>query len=307
MSTLQTVMAEVKTILVASPRLVQEGLVETEAEQLIQAAIQRQEGHRLSRLALYSAPDVSFSEGARELVLKWSRQRAGGEPLQYLTGQGFFLDHEYEVCRGVLIPRPETELLAEYAIQWMQKRHAEPGLGVEVGVGTGVLSIECLAVFPRLNMIASDINPLAIDCAARNAERILGAAEQQRLKLLRAVSAEDPLRVLKEFLDSRKADFLISNPPYLAPEDPIDPEVLEHEPGEALFASGSDPLLFYRSIAREAGVLLQPGAPIFLELPPERATAIRQLFEGAGWTRVGIQQDLAGRDRYLSAERRSHG
>jgi release factor glutamine methyltransferase len=147
-------------------------------------------------------------------------------------------------------------------------------------------------------MLASEISEKASQLAVRNAISILGSAD--RLKVVRPDFASDVLKVFS----GKKADFLISNPPYLDPSSPAetDAEVLKHEPASALFPQtpsgmAPDPLYFYREIASGALQLLNPGGSIFLEIASERADKILQLFEPL-WN-IQLISDLTGRPRVL--------
>jgi release factor glutamine methyltransferase len=208
------------------------------------------------------------------------------------------------VSPQVLVPRPETELLVVHAIQVLRGKGAmgsREGLGLEIGLGSGAISIELLAEFPTLRMIASELEEGAASVARGNARDILGAAGVGRLEVRLTGAAGSVLEPLREALDGRRADFLISNPPYLDPQaDEADEEVRAQEPAAALFAPAGDALFFYREIARGARGLLSPEGSVFVEMPHERAGAIRALFEESGWA-VQTIPDLNERDRVLAA------
>lgn len=286
------------------------GLVETEAEQLLQAAYRHTLGQPLSRIQLFSRMSDPFPERAWNHLVDLSQQRAQGKILQHIIGYQEFFTHEYEVTPAVLVPRPETEILVENAIFELSAGGASPSLGLEIGLGSGIISLELLSRFPGLRMIASELSPHARACALKNANRILGSGiesstgkndlQKDRLTIL---TATHPLDVFLPFRLDFQADFLISNPPYLISEDLIESDVLDQEPHEALFAPESDPLYFYRVIANEAMKYLMPGGFVFAELPHERACLMSELFETRGWD-VRIQKDLTGRDRVLIAKLR---
>lgn len=283
-----------------SSLLIARGTIETEAEQLVEAAFRKATGQRITRMDLFSRAREAFPRKAAELLLVMATRRAGGELLQHLTGYQQFLGHEYEVSADVLVPRPETELLVERAIARLSEG-IEPRLGLEVGLGSGVISIELLNRFNGLRMMASEVSHAAAAVARKNAEGVLGrGAPGTRLDIL---SVADELEVLEPFIRSGlqdRADFLISNPPYLLSEDETDEEVWKHEPSEALFAPGGDVLHFYRRIAEGARAVLRNGAYVFLELPHERASEILRLFVDAGF-RCTLLKDLTGRERFLEA------
>jgi release factor glutamine methyltransferase len=273
-----------------------EGVITAEAEQLLEAAL----GKKVGRMELYSRARESFPEKAWGELSRMVAERASGRPLQHVTGRQTFLEHVYDVTPDVLIPRPETEALVRRATQELGDG-APPSLGVEIGLGSGVISIELLAEFPGLEMIASEASPAASKVASRNAFRILGQASSRLL----CIPVSDATRVCEPIagaLIGRRADFLISNPPYLAGETEVEVEVARHEPKLALYSSTGDPLHFYREIAGNAAALLTSSAPVFLEVPHERAKAIRDVFTSSGWNAT-IFADLTGRERILVARR----
>ncbi|MGZ3687004.1 MAG: N5-glutamine methyltransferase family protein [Bdellovibrionota bacterium] len=284
-----------KRLLSANADLVKRSLIDTESEQIVSAAYRLATGKTLARVELFTRVHDAFPHVAGEKVIIIAMGRASGKPLQHLLGTQIFLDHEYEVGPDVLVPRPETELLATIAIETLAKE--PPQLGIEIGLGSGVLSIELLSRFPALTMTASELTEVARMRAAGNALRIL-ERDAHRLKI---VAVQDPETVWDPFDAGAGADFLISNPPYLTPADPVDPEVHTHEPQTALYAPTHDPLHFYREIASGMDRYLRPGAWVFLELAPERAAEVWELFEEKS-REAEILKDLAGRDRILKAK-----
>ncbi len=151
-------------------------------------------------------------------------------------------------------------------------------------------------------MIASEAALGAVEVARANARRILG--DESRLTVVTVADANEVTGPLARVMGVRKggADFLISNPPYLHPNDPIDAEVRAQEPPTALYPKSGDPLYFYSAIAREAGELIHPKGRIFLELASERAREIDAIMKGQGWA-TKIYDDLNGFPRVLSAQR----
>lgn len=287
------------SILARSPVLVKRRLVDTEAEQIVMIAYRRATGKTLSRVELFMKRDDRFPEEAGESVIVLATLREEGRLLQHLSGFQTFLNHEYEVGPDVLIPRPETEVLVAHAIEELAIHYREPVSGIEIGTGSGAISIELLVRFKMLHINASELTPEAEKRALSNAARILGV-QAARFQIRRAANSKD---VWGAFDVKKPAQFLISNPPYLAGQHEADAEVHAHEPAAALYAPTEDPLHFYREIAREAVNYLIPGAPIFLEIPHERSGEINNLFSSALWD-VKILKDLNQRDRVLSAKLR---
>ncbi len=286
-------------ILSGSEWLVRRGSIPAEAEQIVIAAAGLQ-----SRLELYSRIKDRLNDEAGQKVIVMAMARAEGKILQHLIGHQDFMDHRYEVGPEVLVPRPETEVLVRTAMERLSVPPVpEPRLGLEVGLGSGAISIELLCHFPALRMRATELTPEARALAGRNAARILPAPDR-----LQVLAPADPLQVLEPFLSATEerlgADFLISNPPYLQQDDPIDPDVVKGEPGTALFAPPGNPLHFYRAIAQSGHRLLRDGGQVFLEMPSFRAIAIEWVFRDNGWD-TEILRDLAGEERILVARARS--
>ena len=273
-----------------------------EAEIFLEEALRKVEGWTGSRSDLLAA---MVSPSVRLQARRWAEERVQtGRPVQYLTGWQVFLDHRYHVGEGVLIPRPESEGLVMLVDDWLKSRLKSQAQmirsaslrGLEFGVGSGALSIELLSRWPELEVLGSEISERARAFAVRNSERILGSGSHSRLRLVESLEGN----VLE------RADFLISNPPYLDPvraEEETTEEVRKFEPALALFGPQADPSFFYRYLARTSKSLLRhEGGALFVELPHERAEEIRGIFVEAGWKQVSLHADLTGRARYLSCE-----
>lgn len=300
--TLGALLEQVRGLLQGSPALVEKGSVTPESERIVQAAFAAETGRELPRLDLYMEAVREMPGEVSDRALRYARERAAGTPLQHVTGVQFFFSNEYPVGPDVLVPRPETELLVSTAIERLKRDLPdEPILGLEVGLGSGAIAIELLAHYPGLTMIGTELTREARKRCRENAHRILGPGER-RLEILKPRHADDVVEALEHALekDGRRADFLISNPPYLHPEDEIDDEVVRHEPREALFAPVDRPLHFYEEVASKASGLLRPGGWVFMELSSERAAETGRAFEHEEWP-VEILPDLAGRDRILVA------
>ena len=289
-----------KSLLSQSAVLVKRSLVDIEAEQIVIAAFKLAEpqSKAFTRVDLYSRLKDRIPVLAGEKVVMWAMARAEGKPLQHLIGSQVFLEHEYEVGPDVLVPRPETEFLVTEAIQFLDTCPDKPILGLEVGLGSGVISIEMLARYPGLKMCASDVSEKAIQQAIKNANRVLGSDD--RLTTLVAPKKDQVLEVFPRV----RGDFIISNPPYLTHEDEIDQDVKDHEPEVALFAPVGDSLFFYRKILTEASLYLNSHGLVFMEVPHERAVEILLLLDEKIWERK-LVKDLTHRDRVLIARLRA--
>lgn len=264
-----------------------------EAELLVIYALRAETGLNLRRIDLYSSLEKPFPPLVAERVMKWAQQRRDGIPLQYLTGYQVFLNHEYEVSASVLIPRPETELLVEK----VREESLGARFGIEIGLGSGAISIELLSYFPALKMLSSELSPAALEVARRNAQYILGP-ESFRLIPVTALVDQiwEPFSPYSSW--QGQVDFIVSNPPYLLDETETQLQVSQYEPAEALYAPAQRPLFFYEGILEKAASYLKPEGKVFVEIPHERSAAIQALFLKMGWT-PQVFSDLNGRDRIV--------
>lgn len=287
-----------QAILSRNLELVERGSLLSEAEQIVVAAYRRATGKSLSRVELYTRLADRLPEAAGEQVIVLASGRAEGKLLQHLTGTQFFYEHEYDVGPDVLVPRPETEVLVARALAHLGKGRS-PQLGLEIGLGSGCISIELLASVPELRMVSSELSIAASTKARENANRILQGGAG-RLEIIRAETALSVWEPFSRVLGDRRADFLVSNPPYLVDASEADVEVLAHEPREALFSPEQDPVYFYRMIALRAEEFVKPGGRAWLELAHERASVVLELFKDRGW-QASLIEDLTGRPRVLEA------
>ena len=220
-------------------------------------------------------------------------QRARRRPLQHLTGRQAFWRHEFEVTPDVLIPRPETELLVEAALEALAGI-PEP-LVVDVGTGSGCIALSLAAERPDAVVHAVDISPAALDVVARNAER-LGLAGRV------TCHAGDLLAPVMALAGS--VHVVVSNPPYVADEEraSLEPEVRDHEPPAALFAAGGWRAL-YRRLAGEAATVLAPGGHLMAEVGQGMSAEVEALWAGQRLEVVGVRADLQGIPRVVVGRR----
>lgn len=235
--------------------------------------------------------ELSAAEEATFLDLLARRERR--EPLQLVMGEAAFLDLELEVGPGVLLPRPETERLVELALQELAA--GPPARGdvlLDVGTGTGAIALALKQAHPLAAVWATDVSEAALALAARNA-RSLGLP----LELRRSDLLADP----EVAAAAARAALVVSNPPYLPEGDrgAVPPEVAA-EPPEALFA-GVDGLAVARRLVAQLEATLSPEALVVLELDPRNAAALAA--EMRGWRAVRVEDDLAGRERFVVARR----
>ncbi|MGN7859835.1 peptide chain release factor N(5)-glutamine methyltransferase [Microbacterium sp. 22303] len=218
-------------------------------------------------------------------------RRAAREPLQHLTGMAPFRHLELAVGPGVFVPRPETEIVAQFAIDALLATASPVPVGVDLCTGSGAIALALATEVPHAQVHAVELSPEAHAWALRN------TAGQENLALVLG-----DLRSELGELDGT-VDVVISNPPYV-PDDaiPRDPEVRLHDPALALYG-GPDGLDVVRAISRRAWALLHPGGTLVLEHAEVQGDAIRELLAADGWRATATHRDLTQRDRATTAIR----
>jgi len=252
----------------------------------------------ISILDIHAEPKMIVCEsswvGAKQLFLR----RAAGEPLQYILGTQAFRGLDIAVRPGVLIPRPETERVIE-EVHSVRLSHDCLHM-VDVGTGSGCLSIALAVEFPKATIVATDCSDVAIEVAKSNANRHM---VQDRIRFL----CGDLLQPLKSFPELKGGlSVIVANPPYISTRQlgNLPREVRDFEPHLAL-DGGADGLTFYRRLLREALLLLQPGGSLVMEMGEGQALPIREEAERlSAWHIQNIRQDDAGIDRVISLERK---
>jgi len=224
-------------------------------------------------------------------------RRLAGEPVQFVTGEAEFYGLSFHVNRAVLIPRPETELLVERAIELAGKLRQSGATSspriVDVGAGSGAIAVALAHELPFAQIAATEVSAAALAVARANAARH-GAASRIRFlegDLLAPVAGE-------------QFDFIVSNPPYVPDGDrpTLDVEVRNYEPAQALFA-GSDGLAIYRRLLPESFQALAPGGILLLEIGYGQKPAVQSLLETAGFKAIEFFADLQAIPRVAVAQR----
>ena len=237
--------------------------------------------------------DRALSEDDLARLEGWLRRREAREPLQLILGVAPFYGLEVQVRPGVLVPRPETELLVERALAGLRDVVA-PRVH-DVGTGSGAAALAIAAARPDARVTASDVDPTAVMVARANATA---------LGLPVTVWTSDLLAAPEVRQAAGEAHALIANLPYLPDSDRghLPPEVA-YDPPEALFA-GVDGLAVARRLAAQAVALLRPGAAVWFELDPRNAERFAEELEAEDrWRELRVEADLNGRWRFVLARR----
>jgi release factor glutamine methyltransferase len=276
----------------ARTRLRRAGVPDREAELDARLLAQRVLGWDAARLL--ASGDEPASQAFLSAYEPLVDRRAGREPMAYILGMQEFWGLPFEVTPAVLVPRPETEIVVEAALELMPADAA--GRIADVGTGSGCLAVALARERPAAQVIAIDTSEDALAVAARNAARHHVA---DRIEFVRSDLLSAP------HLADRPIDLIVANPPYVAESDreTLPPEVRDHEPAAALFA-GRDGLAIIRRLAAESASTLKPGGVLIFEIGFGQADAVRGLISAtAGLKMVSVRSDLQGIPRTIVAER----
>ena len=242
---------------------------------------------KIDRIKLYLSYDRYLSADELNVIDKLLRRRARHEPIQYIMGETEFMSFTFLVNPSVFIPRPETEIVVMTLIE-LTKSSKSPII-FDIGTGSGVIAISVLKFIKDAFAYASDITPL--DVAYENAERL---GVKDRIKFLRG-SLFEPFRGIQ------KADFIVSNPPYIKAYDIefLQPEIREFEPRESLDGS-EDGIKFIKPLIDESHNYLREGGTLILEIGDGNSQKIKDMALNF-FQEVRIIKDLANKDRILVA------
>ena len=232
---------------------------------------------------------VEIRQNLHQLAHLWQRYRQQQQPLQYLVGRCRWREFELAVAPGVLIPRPETELLVDVACRLMADRPTGSRLWADLGCGSGCLALGLAAAFPHSRGFAVEKDPRALTVAARNLQRATGQVQ------LLGGSWWTPLASW-----AGRLDLVVSNPPYIptATLERLDPLVRDHEPRAAL-DGGADGLDGFRALLQGIDTLA-PGGWLVVEHMQGQASALAHLFAAAGLEALEHHQDIEGNNRFLA-------
>ena len=243
----------------------------------------------LPRASFRAFPERSLPTAAGWSFQQLIKRRMQGEPIAYICGQQEFWSLMFEVTPDVLIPRSETELLVERALEHMPADR--PAAVVDLGTGSGAIALSIAHERPTANVLAVDISARALDVAARNAARLnLGHVKFSQGSWFDALS-------------DQRFDLIVANPPYIAENDPdLQPHVRKHEPALALI-SGNTGLEALERIVQSAPQYLHANGWLVLEHGWKQGPAVRNLLVRNGFTHVRSHPDLAGHERVTEAQK----
>jgi release factor glutamine methyltransferase len=257
---------------------------------------------KMPRMKLYLNFDRALTIVETDAMREFIKRRAAREPLQHIVGSTSFCGHEILVNKNVLVPRPETEMLAELGWQWLEKPRTSniehptsnfPGAALlDFCTGSGCIAIVIATKCPNAKIVATDVSADALALAKENAAKNKVA---ERIEFLQG-NGFAALPTGAQF------DLIVSNPPYIASAEieTLDPEVRDFDPHLAL-DGGVDGLDFYRKIAAGAKSFLKPDGKLMLEFGDGQADAIKKIFEDEKWIVEAVKDDYSQRARILIA------
>jgi release factor glutamine methyltransferase len=248
---------------------------------------------KMPRMKLYLNFERALSPAEIDSLRELVKRRGQREPLQHIVGSTSFCGYEIAVSRDALIPRPETELLAELGWKFLSTINHQPSTALDFGTGSGCIAIALAAKCPNARIFATDISADALALAKENAAKNKAS---ERIEFLQG----DGFAALET---GAQFDLIISNPPYIASAEieTLQPEVKNFDPRAAL-DGGADGLDFYRRLATEAKTFLKPGGKIMLEFGDGQADAIKKKLESEKWIVEAVQEDYSQRARILIAK-----
>ena len=220
-------------------------------------------------------------------------QLLNGKPLQYIIQKAWFLGKAYFVNEAVLIPRPETEELVEWIIEYAQIIN-KPLSILDIGTGSGCIPISLKLAIPNAHITAIDISKEALAIAEQNAANYHTEIEWIAQDILQTKQLKD------------RYDIMVSNPPYIPLREKLamQKQVADHEPEIALFVPDQFPLIFYSKIAHIGKSALKPNGQLFFEIHYDQGEAIIALLDEMGY-HAELRQDIFGKDRMVRASLKS--
>ena len=241
----------------------------------------------VSQMAFYLKDDITLTAGQQTQLDNAIERLKKQEPIQYIHGYSDFCGLRFKVTPATLIPRPETSELVE----WIASEATGHESILDIGTGSGCIAVSLAHKMPQSKVTAWDISPDALAVAAENSKANSCAVAFEEVDIL----AYEPT--------GKQFDIIVSNPPYIKENEKpaMHSNVLDWEPHTALFVPDSDPLLFYRTIAKKGLTLLNPGGRLYFEINRAHGKETIEMLESLGYTSIELRKDFAENDRMIRA------
>ena len=241
----------------------------------------------VSQMAYFLKDDVALTAEQEALIDNAIERLKKHEPIQYILGYCDFCGLRFKVTPATLIPRPETSELVE----WIASEATGKESILDIGTGSGCIAISLAHKQPKSNVTAWDISNEALAIAAENSKANGQAVTFEQVDIL----AYQPT--------GEQFDIIVSNPPYIkeSEKEAMHANVLDWEPHTALFVPDSDPLLFYRIIAKKGLTVLKPGGRLYFEINRSHGKETMEMLAALGYTGIELRKDFAENDRMIRA------
>ena len=251
------------------------------------------------RANLYTNPDDLMNDSDICKYNELIHKRARHVPLQYITKRVEFMSLDFVVDEGVLIPRPETEILVEAVIKKTDNKlyHDRIITIIDIGTGSGNIAVSLAKNISNVKIYASDISREALTVANEN---VLRHDVTDQIHLLHG----NVFEAFSSKVKKGQVDFIVSNPPYVSKSESknLEPELIDHEPLLALIG-GVDGLFFYKQIIKDAANWIKPGGYLIIEIGETQANSIIKLMQNElHYDEIEIINDLQGKERIISAK-----
>ena len=233
--------------------------------------------------------NTAFNQAQVDEIEKYTEQLICGKPIQYILGKAWFMGQNFIVNENVLIPRPETEELVEWIISYANIKNKTLSI-LDIGTGSGCISIALKMALPHCEVSALDISKEALKVAQLNANNLNVSIQWMEQNILDTVALENAF------------DIIVSNPPYIPirEKESLQKQVVNFEPSLALFVPDEDPLIFYRTIAKIAKQSLSKNGQLFFEIHYDQGNAVLTLLNELNF-HAELRQDSFGKDRMIRA------
>lgn len=242
----------------------------------------------VDRLYILLNLDKSLSENEEKIFLSYINERINNRPIAYIVGNREFMGLDFYVKEGVLIPRPDTEILVEEVIELA--KNIENVNILDIGTGSGAITVSLAKYLPQANITSVDISEIALEIGKKNA---ISNEVDDRIEFIKSDLFES-IGVNKKF------DIIVSNPPYIKKEviDTLDNQVKDYEPYTAL-EGGVDGLDFYRKITSRGKLYLKENGILAYEVGHDQSEDVSKLMINDGYTNIYTKKDLQGIDRVV--------
>ena len=241
----------------------------------------------VAQMAFYLKDDIALTAEQEALLDNAIERLKNQEPIQYILGYSDFCGLRFKVTPATLIPRPETSELVE----WISSEAIGNENILDIGTGSGCIAVSLAHRMPQAEVSAWDISDDALAVAAENS------------KANGCAVAFELVDILVHQPGGELFDIIVSNPPYIKEneKESMHANVLDWEPHTALFVPDSDPLLFYRTIAKKGLTLLKPGGRLYFEINRAHGKETMDMLAALGYTHIELRKDFAENDRMIRA------